>query len=169
MNLFSYTGGFSIYAGVGGATNVKSVDISKGAIEAANKNWALNGLKPEDHEGDAADVYEYFNTDKNKWDIIIVDPPSMTHSEDNKPKALQKYTDIFAAACKKVSNGGDLVLSSCSSHISFNDFFEIINESLSKSRRTGQTIKVSGQGVDHPYPHICPELRYLKFVHLKLN
>jgi 23S rRNA (cytosine1962-C5)-methyltransferase len=68
-----------------------------------------------------------------------------------------------------VKPGGDLSVSSCSSHISFADFFLIIEEALSLARRTGQILRVSGQGSDHPFPHACHELRYLKFVHLALD
>lgn len=169
LNLFSYTGGFSIYAGLGGARRVASLDISKGAIETATENWALNGLDPEQHVGLCVDVFEYLNGEKEMWDHIVVDPPSMSHSEQEKDIARQKYIEVFTAAARRVVAGGDLSLSSCSSHISFNDFFEIINECLSGARRKGRILRVSGQGPDHPFPHICPELRYLKFVHLNLD
>ena len=92
----------------------------------------------------------------------------MTYQIDIINIAIKKYIETFAAAAKKVSPGGHLVLSSCSSHISFNDFEFIINEALSKARKRGQTLRVSGQGADHPYPQACPHLRYLKFVDLVL-
>lgn len=169
LNLFSYSGGFSVYAGLGGASRVASLDISKGAIEMAEQNWALNGLDPGKHTGLAVDVFDYLTGEKEMWDHIVVDPPSMSHSEQEKERAKAKYIEVFAAAAKRVAEGGHLSLSSCSSHISFDDFFEIINESLSEARRRGQILRVSGQGPDHPFPHICPELRYLKFVHLALD
>lgn len=178
LNLFSYTGGFSLYAGVGGAAKVTSVDISQGATSQSEENWQINDLEAERHNAVAADVFKFLeesssqnqNQNQNqKWDMIIVDPPSMTHSEKQKAQAVKKYTEAFMVAAKQVKNGGDLVLSSCSSHISFDDFFEIIKEALSKSRKRGQILKVSGQGSDHPFLHISHELRYLKFVHLVLH
>lgn len=169
LNLFSYTGGFSVYAGLGGATRVASLDISKGALELAEENWALNGLSPEKHQALCVDVFEYLKSDIKPWDHIIVDPPSMTHSKEHKETAVKKYTEIFAAAAKKVKPQGELSVSSCSGHIGFDDFLMIIEESLSLSRRTGRILRVSGQGMDHPFPHVCPELRYLKFVHLALD
>lgn len=176
LNLFSYSGGFSIYAGLGKARKVASLDIAKGAIDLATENWALNGLPPENHTGLCMDVFEYLQgrqTDSNNkpemWDHIIVDPPSMGHSEDNKSIAMAKYIELFAAAAKRVKPNGELSVSSCSSHIAFDDFFEIINEALSTARRKGQILRVSGQGADHPFPHICKELRYLKYVHLTLD
>jgi 23S rRNA (cytosine1962-C5)-methyltransferase len=169
LNLFSYTGGFSVYAGLGGATRVASLDVAEGAIEAAAANWQRNGLDKTRHEGMAVDVFEYLNTATEKWDHVIVDPPSMGHSEEHKERAIKKYTDLFAASAKLVNTGGSLSLSSCSSHISFEDFFEIIREAMSMARRRGQILRVSGQGPDHPFLHSSHEQRYLKFVHLLLQ
>lgn len=169
LNLFSYTGGFSVYAGRGGAKHVTSVDISQGAIDLAQKSWELNNLDPALHTGVSEDVFEYLKKSAQKWDHIIVDPPSMTHSEEQKQSAKTKYIEAFAAAALKVNSGGEFSLSSCSSHITFDDFFEIIGEALSLARRNGQIVRVSGQGLDHPFPHSCHEMRYLKFVHLILD
>lgn len=169
LNLFSYTGGFSVYAGLGGASRVASLDISKGALELAEENWLLNGLDKNKHTSLCVDVFEYLRGNAEPWDHIIVDPPSMTHSKDQKDLAVSKYVEIFTAAAKRVRAGGELSLSSCSSHISFDDFLSIIEEALSGARRRGRVLRVSGQGPDHPFPHVCPELRYLKFVHLALE
>jgi len=166
LNLFSYTGGFSVYAGMGGASRVASLDISKGAITTAEENWALNGLNPSQHTGLCVDVFEYLNGGGDSWDHILVDPPSMSHSEAQRGTAKLKYIELFTAAARRVTPGGELSLSSCSSHVSFEDFFEIIDEALSAARRKGQIVRVSGQGPDHPFPAACHELRYLKFVHL---
>ncbi len=169
LNLFSYSGGFSVYAGLGGAKKVASLDVAQGAIDLATENWKLNGLPPENHTGLCVDVFDFLKTDQEMWDHVIVDPPSMGHSEDQKSRAQSKYIETFTAAIKRVKPQGQISVSSCSSHISFEDFFEIINESVSAARRRGQILRVSGQGPDHPFPHSCPELRYLKFVHLVLN
>jgi 23S rRNA (cytosine1962-C5)-methyltransferase len=169
LNLFSYTGGFSVYAGLGGASKVASVDVSQGAIDLANENWALNGLDPSRHQGLCEDVFKYLAQAGETWDHILVDPPSMSHSENQREVAKAKYVEVFTAAARRVSPRGELSLSSCSSHISFDDFFDIIEETLSQSRRRGQILRVSGQGPDHPFLHASRELRYLKFVHLVLN
>lgn len=169
LNLFSYTGGFSVYAGLGGAKKVASLDISKGALLLAEENWALNGLDPQLHTSLCVDVFEYLKNQTELWDHILVDPPSMAHAKEQKELAQAKYIELFAAAAKRVRAGGSLSLSSCSSHVGFEDFFKIIEEALSASRRRGQILRVSGQGLDHPFPHVCPELRYLKFVHLVLE
>jgi 23S rRNA (cytosine1962-C5)-methyltransferase len=172
LNLFSYTGGFSVSAGLGGASRVASVDASAGAIALASENWALNGLDPRRHSGVCADVFEFLRAGRESggesWDHVIVDPPSMGHSEEDKPAAIAKYVALFAAAAKMARPGGELSLSSCSSHVSFVDFMALIEEALARARLRGQVVRVSGQGPDHPFPHACPELRYLKFAHLAL-
>lgn len=168
LNLFSYTGGFSIYAGAGGALNVTSVDISQAALALAQKSWLANNLKPNHHITQCMDVFEEIQNSKSQYDIVICDPPSLAKSEKHKEQAIKKYVETFAGAAKKVSSGGHLVLSSCSSHISFNDFQAIVEASLSKSRKRGQVLRVSGQGADHPFPNACPHLRYLKFYDLRL-
>ncbi len=169
LNLFSYSGGFSVYAGMGGAKKVSSVDMAQGAIDLANENWELNGLDTGKHQGVCADVFDFLKEDQEMWEHIIVDPPSMGHSEEHKNRARMKYIELFAAAAKRVKPQGQLSLSSCSSHISFTDFYEIITEALSESRRRGQILRVSGQGADHPFLHSSQKMQYLKFVHLILN
>lgn len=169
INLFSYSGGFSIYAGQGGASSVTSVDIADGALKLAEKNWLLNKLPEESHHSECADVFEFIRSHNKKYDIVICDPPSLAKSERHKEQAVQKYIDTFSSAAKMVTENGDLILSSCSSHISFTDFNDIIISALSKSRKTAQILKISGQGADHPFPHACEHLRYLKFVHLVMK
>ena len=168
INLFSYTGGFSLYAGLGGASKVLSVDLSEPALDLAQRSWEQNSFRG-NHETLSVDIFKFLETVDEKWDMVMVDPPSLTHSEKNKPQAVQNYVELFSKSAQRVQAGGDLFLSSCSSHISFQDFFEIINESLGLARRKGRIYRVSGQGADHPFPHVCPELRYLKFVHLKID
>ncbi len=169
-NIFSYTGGFSIYSGMGGALKVYSIDISKGAIKQAMINWEINGLPKDKHEGMCCDAFEFLKIKhKIKADLIIVDPPSMTSSKDSKELAVKKYVNLFSNAARHVKSGGDLVLSSCSSQISFQDFKKIILNALSLSNKKGKVLRISGQGLDHPYPHACEELCYLKFIHIVLD
>lgn len=169
LNLFSYTGGFSVFAGCGDACDVTSVDISRGAVESAHQNWLLNGLKPDCHHSVCADVFAFLQQPHTPWDLVIVDPPSMAHAEDQKARAMTKYIETFALAARCVKPQGHLLLSSCSSHISFPEFMTILQEAISRSHRTGQILRISGQGLDHPFPHVCEELRYLKFVHCRLH
>ena len=169
LNAFSYTGGFSVYAGAAEANKVFSLDLSPGAVSDAKDNWLLNDLDPEKHETLCEDAFDFFEKSDSKFDSVIVDPPSMSSSQKTKSKAVQKYIDLFSKASKRVNKQGDLVLSSCSSQITFEDFNDIITEALSSAQKNGKVLRVSGQGLDHPYPHFCPELRYLKFVHIVLD
>jgi 23S rRNA (cytosine1962-C5)-methyltransferase len=169
LNLFSYTGGFSISAGLGGAESVTSVDLSSDAIASANSGFEANGLEKSRHHGIANDVFDFLQNEKTKWDHVIVDPPSMSHSEERKDIAVKKYTELFRQCLSRVKQNGQISLSSCSSHISFEDFHYIATESLSLARRSGRILRISGQSADHPFPHACPELRYLKFFHLALD
>lgn len=166
LNLFSYSGGFSVYSGIGGASQVTSVDIAQGALDLAEKNWQLNELNVQNHKSICADVFEFLQTHSQQYNIVICDPPSMAKSEKQKEIAMKKYIETFAAAAKLVTSHGHLVLSSCSSHINFEDFNQIIESSLSFARKRAQVLRISGQGPDHPYPHACLGLRYLKFVDL---
>lgn len=168
LNLFSYTGGFSIYAGMGDAKQVISADISQGALEMSERSWVMNGLPSERHQILCVDIYEYLE-EKSQWDVVVVDPPSMAHSEKHKESAVEKYVEVFSRSAQTVRPRGDLVMSSCSSHITSDDFEEIIRQSLSRARRTGRVVRISGQGGDHPFPHVNQKMRYLKFVHLRLD
>lgn len=170
LNLFSYTGGFSIYAGSGGTKQVCSVDLSKPALDYAQKNWDLNALSKNTHSSLCVDVLQWLEKTPNQlWDVIIVDPPSMAKSKDQKEIAIKKYIQLFSKTMQFLKPNGDLILSSCSSHIHFSDFQYIINQALSLQRKKAQVLRLSSQGLDHPYLQSMPESRYLKFTHLKLS
>jgi 23S rRNA (cytosine1962-C5)-methyltransferase len=165
LNLFSYTGGFSIFAAAGGARRVTSVDISRPAIEAVKRNFEINGLKTE-HRDVATDAFEFVEQEiaaKHKYDLVITDPPSFAPNEKSVPQATAAYTKIFSQSIRLVSENGLFAASSCSSHISTEAFLEITREAFSKASKRGTLIYLGAQPVDHPYPLAMQELRYLKF------
>jgi 23S rRNA (cytosine1962-C5)-methyltransferase len=171
LNLFGYTGGFSIYAGLGGATKVTTVDIAPNAITASELNWDINLLPSERHEAICEDAFlfvENAHTEKKLWDIVITDPPSFAPNQKAVDTAKDAYTKIYSDSLKLVKDGGFFAASSCSGHISFESFMEIVQDALSKSRRRGKVILVKGQPEDHPFPMALPEMRYLKFVYLQV-
>ena len=171
LNLFGYTGGFSIYAGMNGASHVTTVDLAKPAIEYSVRNWEINGLPPTKHAGIAEDVFSFLEEarkQKQTWDLIIVDPPSFAPAEKHVEKAVESYTSLFASALQLVEPGGIIAPSSCSSHISSVQFKEICQAAFSKARRRGTILGIYGQPEDHPFPLACPELQYLKFVTLRV-
>lgn len=171
LNLFGYTGGFSIYAGLGGASKVTTVDIAPNAIKASEVNWQINLLSPEKHEALCEDAFEFValaQKAKKLWDIVITDPPSFAPNQKAVESAREAYTKIFADSLRLVKDGGFFAASSCSGHISFESFLEIVQEALSKSRRRGKVLLIKGQPEDHPFPFALPEMRYLKFVYLQV-
>jgi 23S rRNA (cytosine1962-C5)-methyltransferase len=172
LNLFAYTGGFSIYAGMNGATDVTSVDLAKPAMEEARRNWALNGLPEGSHRTSAADVFAFLEAaraEKRAWDLVIVDPPSFAPAQRHVEKATASYQTLFASALGVVAAGGLIALSSCSSHISSQMFFELTEVAVSKARRRATVLGVYGQPGDHPFPLVCRELQYLKFLLLQVR
>ncbi len=165
LNLFSYTGGFSIFAAAGGARSVTSVDIGKEVILAVKKNFDLNNLKTP-HEDIATDAFEFVDrqyADKKKYGIVITDPPSFAPNSKSVPQATSAYVKIFSTSIRLVQENGLFAASSCSSHISTEAFLEITREAFSKAGRRGTLIHLGAQPIDHPYPLAMPELRYLKF------
>lgn len=171
LNLFGYTGGFSVYAGLGGASKVTTVDIAPNAIKAAEVNWQINNISAEKHVGLCEDAFEFVleaHRQKKLWDIVITDPPSFAPNQKAVETAKEAYTKIFADSLRLVKDGGFFAASSCSGHIGFELFLDIVQEALSKTRRRGKVILIKGQPEDHPFPFALQEMRYLKFVYLQV-
>jgi 23S rRNA (cytosine1962-C5)-methyltransferase len=167
LNLFSYTGGFSIAAGCGGATHVTSVDISKQAILEASRIWELNGLPASQHRGVHADCFAFIKeaqAKKEQWDIVIADPPSFAPNQKALESAVKAYVGLFAESIKLTKHQGLFAASSCSAHISFEEFLQHCEKALSEARVRGKILSIQGQPIDHPFPMALPEMRYLKFV-----
>jgi len=171
LNLFSYTGGFSIFAAAGGARQVTSVDIAKVAISAVKRNFELNHFKTE-HRDIAIDAFEFVEQEiinKHKYDLVITDPPSFAPNEKSVPQATSAYIKIYAQSIKLVQENGLFAASSCSSHISTEAFLDITKEAFSKANKRGTLVYMGAQPVDHPYPLAMPELRYLKFALFRVD
>jgi 23S rRNA (cytosine1962-C5)-methyltransferase len=171
LNLFGYTGGFSVYAGLGGATHVSTIDIAPHAIEAARLNWEINLLPTEKHEAICIDAFEYVKeaqVNKKTWDIVITDPPSFAPNQKAVDSAKEAYIKIFADSLRLVKDNGFFAASSCSGHISVELFLELVQEALSRAKRRGKVLLIKGQPDDHPFPMALLEMRYLKFVYLQV-
>jgi len=162
LNVFAYTGGFSLHAALGGATRVTSVDIAGPAIAGLEKNLALSGLAAEAHERVTLDAFEYFaraNTQRRRWDLVIVDPPSFAPSERARPAALSAYRKLAAAALAVCEPNGRFALASCSSHVTEADLLDLIAGIAPLRLRLA-----AGAASDHPVLPAFPEGRYLKFL-----
>jgi 23S rRNA (cytosine1962-C5)-methyltransferase len=171
LNLFSYNGGFSVYALAGGATHVTSVDIAGAANRDAERNVKLNGFGESSHEALTADAFEMlesYNKTKKTFDMVILDPPSLAKDKKNRYGAIRAYKKLNVQAMKCVKPGGLLVSSSCTSQVSPTDFKDMLKESTQEANVKAQIIHEAGHGVDHPVPVQFPEGLYLKFVILRI-
>ncbi len=170
LNLFSFNGGFSVAAGLGGCLHATSVDIAPAAIADAGRSWAQNELDASRHEGVVSDVFEFLESQTQRvWDIVICDPPSFAPSERARAAALDAYQRLATLSARIVAPGGLLALASCSSHIDAWAFEEVNLAGIGRARRIGTMVANRGLPADHPTPMAMPELRYLKFQLMRLN
>jgi len=167
VNLFGYTGGFSVHAALGGATRVITVDSAAGAIENARVNFQLNGLDPQRHGFDCEDAFRWLDRARQEgrsFGLVVVDPPSFAPSERALQKALTAYRDLNALALSVVAPDGVLATASCSSHVTHEAFLGVLRDAADKAKRPLRILEVRGQPADHPSLPAFPEGRYLKFV-----
>jgi 23S rRNA (cytosine1962-C5)-methyltransferase len=151
---------------------VTTLDIAAPALEIAESHWAYNHLPPENHAAICMDAFQFLSeaaAKGEKWDFVILDPPSFAPSEASLPQAEQAYIKLISLGTQITVRGGLLAAASCSSHVRRDHFHQIIEESISKARRKAIMIFSRGQPQDHPAPLVMPELRYLKFVLLRLD
>ncbi len=163
LNLFSYTGGFSLHAALGGAARVTSVDVAPAAIAALARNAELSGVATQVEEAVAEDAFEFLARAARRgrrWDLVIADPPSFAPSERAKPSALGAYRKLATAALSVVEPQGRFALASCSSHVTEGDLLSVI----ATVRPHARLRWVGGAASDHPVLAGFPEGRYLKFL-----
>ena len=160
LNTFSYTGGFSVYAGASGAKKITSVDISAPAISIAEKNSTLNNLT--NHEAVTADVFDYLKSHAHEYDVIILDPPAFAKNKSSKHNAVIGYKRLNAIAMKKIKPGGILFTFSCSQVIDKSLFFHTLSSAAFEANRSIKIIQQLHQPPDHPISLSYPEGEYLK-------
>jgi 23S rRNA (cytosine1962-C5)-methyltransferase len=167
LNLFSYTGAFSIAAVLGGATRVTSVDIAEDATAAARDNFELNGRDPEAHEFVAQDVFEYaeaMRKSNGRFGLVVCDPPSFANSREQLFGALRAYIRVNALGLSLTTIGGFYAAASCTAQVSPAAFRETLAEAAARAGVRVQIVHEAGQALDHPQFAGHPEGRYLKFV-----
>ncbi len=172
LNLFGYTGGFSVYAGLGWAGHVTTVDLAAPALEAAQANWTLNQLPVDRHAVVTADAFEFLAQaaqQRQRWDLVVVDPPSFAPSQAAVVKAIAAYQKLIGAAAAVTAGEGLLAAASCSSHVTLAAFLSACEEGISLARRRATVLYIGGQPADHPTPVALPEFRYLKFVLMRVE
>ncbi len=172
FNVFSFSGGFSLYAARGGARSVTDLDISLHALRSARRNFALNQAFPAvaecPHETIQDDAFDWLAGAAHRtFSLIILDPPSFAKRESEKTEALHAYSRLTSLALEHLSPGGILLACSCSAHVTERDFFGAVRTAASKSGRRFTEIETAGHAPDHP--GTFKEALYLKAIYLRFS
>ena len=167
LNMFCYTGGFSVYALAGGAASVTSVDSSAKAISLTDANVALNqggdATAAGRHRSEATDAFKFLqNMDGSAYDLIILDPPAFAKHHSAVRNALQGYRRLNARAIEKIAPGGILFTFSCSQAVSREQFRLAVFSAAAQCRRRVRILHQLTQPADHPVNIYHPEGEYLK-------
>lgn len=175
LNLFAYSGAFSLHAAMGQASYVMSVDVSLPALESAERHFRLNGLNPDDAtrfgflEADIFDLMQEAAPPEGPYDIIICDPPALAKSAHHLPQAIKTYTSLNAQCMRWLAPGGVLVTSSCSGRLQPEEFRSILRLAAGRSKRDMRLVDWLPQPVDHAERLAYPEGRYLKTAILEVQ
>ncbi len=166
LDIFSYTGGFAIHSGYYGASHVTAVEVSRNAVELGIENVKLNGLsnKIEFINDNAFDYLKNESLKKNRYDLIILDPPAFAKDKYSIEDAYRGYKEINLRAFNMLNPGGFLVSCSCSYNFLLPDFLSMLRDAASDTGKTVRIMKISGQSLDHPVCLSVPETNYLKAV-----
>lgn len=163
LNLFCYTGGFSVYTLGAGAVHVDSVDSSRKAIDMVERNMFLNGFEPSRHTGYCADAIEFLrNVPEDKYDLMIVDPPAFAKHRGALNNALRAYQRLNAAAISKVAPGGLVFTFSCSQVVDKEAFALAVFSAAAQTGRSVRILDRLNQPADHAVNIYHPEGEYLK-------
>ena len=163
LNMFCYTGGFSVYAMRGGARKVHSVDSSAKAVDLVNANVALNFPGDQRHEAFAEDAFRFLQQmDDGAYDLIILDPPAFAKHKDALRNALKGYTRLNLRAFEKIRPGGILFTFSCSQAVNKDQFRMAVFTAAAQSGRRVRILHQLHQPADHPINIYHPEGEYLK-------
>ena len=162
LNMFCYTGGFSVYALRGGAELVHSVDSSAKAVDLTRANVALNFPGDTRHEAYAEDAFKYLDAMGQRYDLIVLDPPAFAKHRDALRQALKGYTRLNAKAFEKIRSGGILFTFSCSQVVTKDQFRTAVFTAAAQSKRRVRILHQLHQPADHPVNIYHPEGEYLK-------
>lgn len=162
LNMFGYSGGFSVYALRGEAEMVHTVDSSASAIDLARENVELNFPGSTKHEAIAADAFEFLENAGNKYDLIVLDPPAFAKRRNVLHQALQGYKRLNAKALQSIQKGGILFTFSCSQVVSRENFRKSVFVAAANTGRSVRILYQLSQPLDHPVNIYHPEGEYLK-------
>ncbi len=162
LNMFCYTGGFSVYAMRGGAEIVHSVDSSAKAIELTNQNVALNFPGDSRHQAFCDDAFKYLDHNDQKYDLIILDPPAFAKHRGALRNALKGYTRLNIKGFERIKHGGILFTFSCSQVVTKENFRNAVFTAAAQAGRKVRILHQLHQPADHPINIYHPEGEYLK-------
>lgn len=162
LNMFCYTGGFSVYAMRGGAKLVHSVDSSAKAIELTNANVTLNFPGDSRHEAFCEDAFKYLDNNNDKYDLIILDPPAFAKHRGALHNALKGYTRLNVKGLERIRKGGILFTFSCSQVVTKDNFRNAVFTAAAQTGRKVRILHQLHQPADHPINIYHPEGEYLK-------
>jgi 23S rRNA (cytosine1962-C5)-methyltransferase len=170
LNAFSFSGGFSLYAARGGAKSVTDLDISAHALASAQRNFALNAdnatIAAPRHEPIQTDVFEWLaGNPGRKFDLIVLDPPSLAKRETERAGAIRAYARLATAGLNHLSPGGILVACSCSAHVTAEEFFGTVRQAAAPSVRGFKELRTTHHAPDHHATF--KEANYLKGIYLR--
>lgn len=165
LNVFSYTGGFSVYAISGGCKKVVEIDNNLFALESSRQNLKLNfpenrDLEFRQIEGDAFQKLNEMKLNNLLFDLVILDPPAFTRKKKHRPQALEAYSRLAELGAQLVTPGGRLFSASCSVHVSANDFYKSVRRGVTSAKKSIKEISRTGHAKDHPVKFA--ESEYLK-------
>jgi 23S rRNA (cytosine1962-C5)-methyltransferase len=169
LNMFCYSGGFSVYALRGGAKQVDSVDSSALAIDLARMNVELNFSGIAHHEAIAADAFKYFDEADRTYDLIVLDPPAFAKHQKALNNALQGYKRLNQRAITAIASGGIVFTFSCSQAVSKENFRKSVFAAAANAGRSVRVLHQLSQPADHPVSLFHPEGEYLKGLVLKVD
>jgi len=169
LNMFCYTGGFSVYAMGSGATMVHSVDSSAVAMEIMERNIAMNGGPDERHQPFSTDAFSFLTDINDRYDVIILDPPAFAKHQDALNNALQGYKRMNQKAIEQIRSGGILFTFSCSQVVSRENFRKSVFAASANSGRHVRILHQLTQPADHPVSIYHPEGEYLKGLVLQVE
>lgn len=162
LNTFCYTGGFSVYALKAGAALVHSIDASERAIAVARQNIGLNAFDAAQHECVCGDTFEFLKDKKDRYDLIVLDPPAFAKHKEARHQAMKGYQRLNAEAMRVIRTGGILFTFSCSQVVDRQLFYDTVVSSAIQSGREIQVLHTLSQPSDHPISMYHPEGEYLK-------
>lgn len=162
LNMFCYTGGFSVYALRGGAKTVHSVDSSAKAIELTDRNVKLNFSDVANHQSFTEDAFSFLNGKQNQYDLIILDPPAFAKHVSAVRNALKGYKRLNKKALEQIKPNGILFTFSCSQVISKEQFRLAVFSAAAEAKRNVRILHQLTQPADHPINIYHPEGEYLK-------